>query len=157
MSKEWYAEDSNYFGTSSRAAETWLEMAKKELMLVGGKDIRKAAVEENDTAVYVIEFTLDGDTYRMSYPAMPCKKATSQNLKKAKVQAATFLYHAIKARALDMKILGAKAAFGSFMLVDGLRTVSDVLTGTPSAALPILLNPPKRMASEVVEGIVLND
>lgn len=152
---KYYAEQANYFGTSQRAADTWLKIAEKELVTVGGRVLRKAAVEEESHAAFMIEFLLDGDTFRMVYPVMECRKKTPQNFDKAKVQAATFLYHSVKARALDIKILGARVAFGSWLLVDGKRSVADVVRNGSGAALPKMLQTPQNPTSDVVEGVFI--
>lgn len=100
-----YAEDLNYWRTSQAAPDTWMDKAKAEIKAAGGVVRADAYVNEAGArAAYLLEFDLAGERYRVVWPVL---QSRAGNVRAARVQAATMLYHDLKARALTAKVLGA--------------------------------------------------
>ncbi len=128
-----YAEDTHYWQTSSSSADTWIERAQREIVTVGGRVTAEAFGSEPGTgrAAYILAFEIGGNRYRLVWPVLPSRKGLA---KAARVQAATFLYHDVKARCMSAVVLGTRAAFLPFLLLPDGRTASDA-TGHELAAL----------------------
>ncbi len=133
MIEKTYAETVNYWKTGQSSPDTWLDHAKTEIAAVGGK---------------VLAFELDGEKFRVLWPVLESKTG---NLRAARIQAATALYHEVKAACVKLRFLGARAAFLAYwMLPDGSgRTASEL---TLEDDLPALLGGKPVMALEVSNG-----
>ena len=133
-----YAEDVNYWRTGQSDAETWLDMATRQIEDVGGRLLRVAAVTENERAGFMVEFELDGNRFRLLWPVLQSKTGDG---KSARRQAATALYHDVKARCLAAKFIGARAAFFAFLeLADG-RVAGQLAGDEMAEGLPALFGP----------------
>lgn len=74
-------------------------------------------------AAFMLAFEIKGDKFKIIWPVM---KSKTSNERAARVQAATTLYHYVKAVCLYAAVVGTRTAFFShFMLPDG-RTASEV-------------------------------
>ena len=119
-----YAEDVNYWKTGQTAADTWIDNAKKEIRAVGGQILREAfgSDEATGNSTFMLSFRIGDDTYKILWPVLPSKAG---NTKAARIQAATMLYHDVKAKCMTAKVFGVRTAFLPYvMLTDG-RTVSQ--------------------------------
>jgi len=102
-------------------------------------------------AAYMLAFELDGEGYKVIWPVLPTK---TNNDKAARVQAATLLYHDIKAKCISAAVLGTRAAFFSFLMLPDGRTAADVAIPELIKLAPAMLTagpspPPKERRSEV--------
>jgi len=133
-----YAEDVNYWRTSQRDPESWLDMATRQIEDVGGRLLRVAAVTESARAGFMMEFDLDGNRFRLLWPVL---RSVTGDVKSARRQAATALYHDVKARCLAVKFIGARAAFFAFLeLADG-RVAGQLAGDEMAEGLPALFGP----------------
>lgn len=124
-----YAEDvGNYWKTSNISADGWIERAKKEIVGAGGTVQASAIVtnEETSSTIIMIRFAIADDVYSIRWAAL---ESRTGNHKAAITQAATALYHSIKAKAVEAKFLGERAAFAQFLLLPSGKTVME--TSTP--------------------------
>lgn len=128
-----YAEDVNYWKTGQTAAETWLDKAKEAIRDVGGLVTGSAQMETADGAVFALLFTLAGQHYRINWPVLTLRPATRRtdaqrrtDERAAKIQAATFLYHDVKAKCMIVKIMGGAAAFAQYALLPDGTTVAEM-------------------------------
>jgi hypothetical protein len=117
-----YAEQLNYWKTSRSDPDTWLERAVQELARAKARIDGSGYLVTGGRAVYMVAFTLEGHTFRISWPVLPSRE---QNERAARVQATTMLYHDIKARILAMRVQGALAAFGGYLLIAGGLTLAE--------------------------------
>jgi hypothetical protein len=118
------AEDVNYWKTGSSAPDTWIDRAKKEIAAAGGKVIGEAYGSDNTgRAAYLLEFSFSGERFRAVWPVLPSK---TKNERAARIQAATFLYHEIKARCMAAKVLGVQASFFNYLVLPDGRTASQL-------------------------------
>lgn len=129
-----YAESVNYWQTGRSDPDTWIAKTTKLLREVGGKVTAEAfGKDATGHSAFMLQFELDGSPFRLVWPVLPTR---SGNERAAKIQAATFLYHDIKARCMASVVLGKRAAFMNFLLLPDGRTAGDVATPEIAAQLP---------------------
>ena len=105
-----YAEDVNYFKTGTSAPDTWIDKAKAEIRTAGGKTLSEAYGKDgNGRAAYLLEFSFGAEHFRAVWPVLPTRKLADERA--ARIQAATMLYHDIKAKCVAAKVHGVRAAF----------------------------------------------
>lgn len=133
-----YAEDLNYWKTSKRSADTWIEMAQREIEKAGGLFHGEAFAADaaGGRAAYVIKFSLAGDDFRITWPVLESKSGNGQA---AKVQAATMMYYDIKARCLSARVLGARVSFMSFLILPDGRTAGQASSDDFMRMMPKML------------------
>ena len=132
-----YAEDINYWQTGTSAADTWLDKAKKEIKAAGGKIGNEAfGRDEAGRAAYMLDFSFGAEHFRVVWPVLPSK---SNNERAAKIQAATMLYHDVKAKAVSAKVHGARAAFFQYLLLPDGRAASAAADPELTQVWPKLL------------------
>lgn len=141
MNKQ-FADDLPYWKTSKMSVDSWFEKAKEEIKRAGGQVLSSMYGDDNlGRSAFVIWFKFGQDEFRLSWPVMQPKNP--RDFGAAKVQAVTMLYHVIKARAVEVRVRGARAAFfGDLMLSDG-RTASESTGELFLERLPGLLPAPK--------------
>lgn len=137
-----YAEDVNYWQTSRSSPDDWLERVKKLIAEVGGVVEMEAFGNELETgrSAFMLGFRIGADRFKAIWPVLQAKTG---NTKAAKVQAATLLYHDVKAKCMTAKVFGARQAFFQFWLLpDGQRAV-DLPPAELKQAIPqMFLAPP---------------
>lgn len=116
-----YAEDMNYWKTSTTHAETWIEKAKKEIIKIGGKVHRTGYGEEQKRIVFLMEFQLGNDQFKIAWATLPSK---TNNINAAKRQAATLLYHDVKHKCVMAKIKG-NSAFVEYLVLPNGQTATE--------------------------------
>lgn len=132
-----YAEDLNYWKTSTVSADTWLDKAKKEITDVSGKILSElSGVDENGRAAYMLMFRLNEDEFKIVWPVLQSKKG---ELRAARIQAATMLYHDVKAKCVLAKVFGARHAFHAFLLLPNGRTAGEMTAGDFMRIVPDIL------------------
>lgn len=133
-----YAEDVNYWQTGKASADTWLEKAKKEIRIVGGQVVGSGSFSEDITSRggFMLAFILEGERFTIKWPVLKSKKG---NLQAAQRQAATALYHEVKAACVKVKFLGARSAFFAYLMLSNGRTASEVSSPELLEMLPGLI------------------
>lgn len=152
MPKKLYAEEVNYWQSSTTQPDSWIAKAKKEIenAAVGGKVIGEAFSNFDGNAAYELTFRIGLDHFRVMWPVL---ESRTKNEGAARRQAATFLYHDVKAKCMVAKVLGARKAFvGDLLLPDG-RTIAQAAAPEVLGQLPRLL--PGAATPEVVEGEIV--
>lgn len=149
------AENVNYWQTSKSSPDAWMDKTKRQIVALGGKVLMDAFGNEGDTgrAAFMLMFEIGGDTFKAVWPVLKSRKG---NERAAKVQAATMLYHDVKAKCVSAAVRGPRTSFFSFwMLPDG-RTVSEVSAPELTQLIPALFAPvavtPKLQADNILEG-----
>lgn len=139
------AEDVNYWKTSKSSPDTWMDRSRRQIEKLGGLILLEGFGSEPSLgrAAYMLAFELDGEGYKVIWPVLYSK---TNNEKAARVQAATLLYHDIKAKCISAAVLGARAAFFSFLMLPDGRTAADVAIPELIKLAPAMLtaspNPP---------------
>ena len=152
MNKLPYGEDVNYWKTSSLAPATWIEKTKKLIQKFGGEVLTEGFGSESITgkSAFMLTFEIEGDKFKVIWPVLPSKKGSEGA---ARRQAATMLYHDTKAKCLSAVVLGARAAFFSYLLLPDGRTTSEASFPELAKDIPNLFKSNQLNSGEVIEGI----
>lgn len=135
--KEVYAEEINYWKTGTSSPDTWIDNAKKEIATAGGKVLSEAyGSDSTGRAAYMLEFAFGDERFRAVWPVL---KSKAGNVKAARIQAATMLYHDIKAKCVTAKVHGVRAAFFQYLMLPDGRTAAQVATPDLVTLYPRLL------------------
>jgi len=149
-----YAEDIGcYWKTSKSAPDRWIERAKQQIEEAGGVVLGDGFGSDatSGQSAYMLAFELGGTPYKVTWPVLPTKKPIDGLA--ARVQAATMLYRDIKARCVTAKVLGARSAFFSYLLLPGGGTATDLAAPELVEHIPGLLRSvPALPPGDVVEG-----
>ena len=124
---EIYAEDVNYWKTSSTSPGTWLDRAAAQVEKLGGIVVMKGEGQDPNTGkpTFLFAFTIGEENFKVVWPALPTKD--SRDAKSARIQAATMLFHDIKARCISSYVLGTKTAFFAYYVLENGRAASEFL------------------------------
>jgi len=135
------AEEVNYWKTSRTSPDRWIEKAKAEIARTGGSVLAEAFGSEPQTgrAAYMLAFELGGDRFKIMWPVLQSKTGHKSA---ARIQAATALYHEVKAACVKAKFLGARAAFFAYWLLPDGRAASEMSAPELLEALPKMLASP---------------
>jgi hypothetical protein len=152
-----YAEDMNYWQSSKTAPDTWIEKAKAEIIRAGGKVLGEGFVSEGTTgnAAYMLMFGFGLDSFKAVWPVLPTRSGKYQS--SAKTQAATMLYHDVKARCVAAKVLGTRAAFFNWFVLPTGQTASEAAAPDLVRMIPRILAGPPTGQLQIVEGEFVED
>jgi hypothetical protein len=134
-----FAEDvKSYWKTSNSSPDTWMKRAAKEIEKAGGKVVGEAFGAEASTgrSAYMLSFRIGADHFKVVWPVLPSR---SGNTGAARRQAATMLYHDVKARAVSSRVLGGRAAFFSYLVLPDGRVANQAAVPELLSAIPRLL------------------
>lgn len=132
-----YAEDvGHYWQTSRSPADIWIDRAKKTIKDLGGEIIGDAYGSSSGNAAFMLAFKIKGQNYKVVWPVLP---SFSGKEGAAKIQAATMLYHDVKAKAMTASVLGVEVAFFSYMMLPDGRMSSELAKPELAEAFPKLL------------------
>jgi hypothetical protein len=133
-----YAEDVNYWQTSRTGPDAWLEKAKREIKRSGGIVVGSVIVSDDRTGQtgFMLAFEIGPDRFKLTWPVLRPKQGS---LSAARIQAATALYHEVKAACVKAKFLGTRAAFLAYLLLPDGRTTLEISDTTLSELLPQML------------------
>ena len=122
-----YAEDMNYWKSGQSAPDKWIDDAIRLIEGLGGEVSSQAfGSEQSGKAAYMINFMIDGESFRLIWPVLPVKSGKPSDKIHARRQAATMLYHDVKAKCLKAAIFGARTAFFEHLLLPDGRIASQV-------------------------------
>ncbi len=133
-----YAEDINYWKTSRSFPDAWIDKSKSQIEKLGGTVLAEAFGNEPATgrAAYMLQFEIHGNGFKVVWKVLPTK---SGNEKAARIQAATMLYHDIKAKCVSATVKGARTAFFEYLLLDDGRTAPEATMPELAEGLPLLM------------------
>ncbi len=133
-----YADEVNYWKTGTTAPDTWIDNAKKEIARAGGKVLGEAfGRDESGRAAYMLDFAFGSERFRAVWPVLPIRRP--QDERAARIQAATMLYHDIKAKCVSAKVHGARAAFFQYLALPDGRTAAQLAAPELTTTWPKLL------------------
>jgi hypothetical protein len=114
-----------YWKSSQSSADTWIERTIKLINDFGGQVVNQMQGVDyrSGQAAFMIVFALQGDTFKIIFPVLEPK--SKNDLRAAKIQAATILYHDVKARLVSSLILGARNVFFGNLLLDDGKTAAE--------------------------------
>jgi len=154
MSKLPYCEDVNYWKTGVSSPDTWMEKTKRCIKGINGRILSEAFGNDGTQSAFLLQFQIGNDTFKLIWPVLSSRVG---NEKAARIQAATFIYHDVKAKCDTVRILGARTAFFNYLMLPDGRTaahasVPELMIGIPNLFLP---QTPTLSSGEVIEGEIV--
>jgi len=125
MDKKRYAENMPYWKSGKSQPESWILKAKEEIKAAGGIGIGDGFLDYAGQAAFMLTFRLGEDVFKVMWPVMESKTG---NALAARRQAATMLYHDVKAKCVSARVLGVRKSFFSYLVLGDGRVVSDIGT-----------------------------
>jgi len=138
-----FAEDVNYWKSGKSAPDSWLDKAENQIIKVGGLMLGRASAFDNITGVeaYMLSFEIGDDRFKIVWPVLKCKDENKPgNKMAARRQAATMLYHDVKAKCMIAQIFGMRKAFIPYLVLESGGTVVDMSTYELSISIPQLVS-----------------
>lgn len=135
------AEDLPYWKTGTSAPDKWLEKAATEIERAKGSMEFHGLAKHPKTGkwFYLMRFKIEGDFYKMEWPVLSAWSTAKSAPQACRRQAATMLYHDVKAACVKTRVLGARVAFFAHLEVDGGRTASELGSSELVSAFPLAL------------------
>jgi hypothetical protein len=135
-----FAENVNYWKTGQSSPDTWTDRTKRQIEKLGGTVLAEGYGSESITgrSAFMLAFEIAGDRFKVMWPVLTSK---SGNEKAARVQAATMLYHDIKAKCISAAVLGSRAAFFSFLVLPDGRAMTELSAPELEQVTPAFLAP----------------
>lgn len=119
-----YAEECRYWKTSSSTSEKMLDKTESLIEGFGGRVLQRIDYKDRGRSVFLFVFQLGEDVFRIKWPVLPLERVSDAALRSARLQAATFIYHDVKARCVSSQILGARSAFFNYLMI-GDKTAAE--------------------------------
>ena len=133
-----YAEDvGHYWQTSQSSPDVWIDRAKKVIKDLGGEILADGYGSAGGQAAFMLAFKFKSDNYKVVWPVLPTYSGKDAS---AKRQAATMLYHDVKAKAMTASVLGIQVAFFSYMPLPDGRIAGELAKPELADAFPKLLS-----------------
>ena len=134
-----YAETINYWKSGTSSPDKWIEDATRQIKNLGGRVLMEGFGKDGEgRAAYMLAFEIKGDRFKAVWPVLPSK---GKNERAARIQAATMLYHDIKAKSISATVLGVRAALFSYLALPDGRTAAEVSTPELAQSIPELFGP----------------
>ncbi len=132
-----FAEDiGHYWKTGGSSPDTLLDRAKSVITNLGGIVTADAYGSIEGRAAFMVTFEFEEERFKVVWPVLPSRTNDNQA---AKRQAATLLYHDIKAKAMAASVLGTRVAFFSYMMLPDGRSASELAKPELSGVFPLQL------------------
>ncbi len=142
MSDEPFAEELNYWNSSTAGADSWLGKAEDLIRKYGGEVSASGSGMSDGKQAVMLEFQFGDERYRLVWPALKSKhKGHDETMKfrrSAMRQAATMVYHEVKAAAVRFRVAGPRFAFFNYLVLPNGQVVGEL-------AAPDLLNAAPKM------------
>lgn len=116
------AESLPYWRTSKSGPDAWTRKAAREIERAGGIVIAEGFAREADRSAYMMVFEVGADRFKVLWPVLESK---ANDTRAERVQAATMLFHDVKARAVTARVLGARTAFMAYLMLPDGRTAGQ--------------------------------
>ena len=130
-----FAEDVNYWKTGKSSPDVWMDKAKAQIAKISGVVLAEGFGSDGDgRAAYMLGFELAGERFKIVWPVLTSKGG---DVRSARRQAATMLYHHVKAACMSSVVLGSRAAFFAHLMLPDGRVASQV--ANPELAIPKML------------------
>lgn len=127
----------HYWQTSKSSPDDWLDKTERLIEGHGGRVLSRGYGKADGRAAYMIGFELEGNRYKIVWPVLSTKRSEQA----ARIQAATLMYHDVKAKIVSSLVLGNRAAFFQYMMLNDGRTVTEVADPELAIVLPDLNMP----------------
>jgi len=133
-----FAEDiGHYWQTSQSSPDQWIDRTRKLIESLDGIMLAEGFGSVEGRSAYMMAFKFGEDQFKVVWPVLPSRAGKTLATRR---QAATLLYHDIKAKAMTASVLGTKVAFFSYILLPDGRAASELANPELSQAFPLQLN-----------------
>ena len=130
-----FAEDiGHYWKTSQSSPDQWIDRTRKLIESLDGVVLAEGFGSVEGRAAYMMAFKFGEDPFKVVWPVLPSRTGAILATRR---QAATLLYHDIKAKSMTASVLGMKVAFFSYLMLPDGRTTSELATPELSGAFPL--------------------
>lgn len=129
-----YAEDINYWKTSKSSTESWVDKTKKLITGINGTIHTEMIGTVNGKSAVMLGFIIEDNNFKIVYPVLAIRK--DADLLSAKRQAATAMYHEVKALVVSAKFRGIRGAFHSYLVLADGRTAGELSAPEIRDAIP---------------------
>lgn len=136
-----FAERCNYWKTSRTSPDVWLDKTINIIRQFEGELLSSGYGTEYLTgrAAYMVRFRVGQEVFRITWPVLPTESDRPVDELAARRQAATMLFHDVKAKCVAAQVLGARTAFLPWMETADGRTVAQISDPELLNATPQLL------------------
>ena len=133
------AEDVNYWRTGQRDPDTQLDRAAQLILDAGGVIVSRGLGMFGGHESVLLGCGIGEEEYRICWPVLPTRTEHSKDRRAARIQAATFVYHDVKAKCMSAQVLGWRTAMLPYLLTSNGLTVAELGNEDLVRALPKLL------------------
>ena len=133
------AESVNYWRTGRADPDTLLDRAENHIVAAGGKITARGHGRFGGDESVLLAFEIEGEHYRITWPVLPTRDDERSTRRAARVQAATFVYHDVKAKCLAAQVLGWRTAMLPYLLTASGKTLAELSAPELARCLPRLL------------------
>lgn len=121
-----YAYECPFWKTGKSSPDVWIEKTKKLIIKAGGDHIIESYGSEHSTgrAAFMIAFAIGEDKFKLVWPVLLIRD--DSEMRAAKIQAATMLYHDVKNKCVKAMVFGARTAFFEHLMIEDGRSLSEV-------------------------------
>lgn len=135
-----FAEDVNYWRTGQRDPDTLLDHAERHIVDAGGTIDARGIGRFGGNESVLLGFTIGGERFRITWPVLKTRNDDDRAMRRAaRIQAATFVLHDVKAKSLAAQVLGWRSAMMPYLLTANGRTLSELSAPELESCLPKLL------------------
>jgi len=131
-----FAEEANYWKSGNSSPDTWIEKAIKQIDSIGGSVNSHAFGADGGKSAFMLQFDLDGQQFKIVWPVLESK---SGNYLAARRQAATMLFHHVKAKCISAQVLGARVSFFAHLMLPDGRVAHQVADNRIERDVPQML------------------
>lgn len=132
-----FAEDvGHYWQTGQSSPDVWMARTRQLIEDLGGAVLAEGFGSIEGHGAYMLAFRIEDIEFKAIWPILPTK---SGRVTAARRQAATMLYHDIKAKAMTASVLGTKTAFFSYLMLPDGRVASELADPELSESFPLQL------------------
>ncbi len=124
-----FGEEVSYWKTGQSDADTWIAKAKKKIEEVGGEVEAEGfgSDAKSGHSAFMLSFFLEGERFKIVWPVLPSKQ---ENVLAARRQAATMIYHDVKAKCISAQVLGVRMAFFCYLELPDGRLMGQIATAS---------------------------
>jgi len=133
------AESVNYWKTGRSDPDTLLDRAERHIVDAGGTITARGLGMFVGHEAVLLGFEIGGEAFRITWPVLPTRDDERASRRAARIQAATFVYHDVKAKCLTARVLGWRTAMLPYLLTNNGRTVAELSSPELESCLPRLL------------------
>lgn len=134
-----FAEDiGHYWKTGESSPDVILGRTRRLIESTGGAVVAEAFGAVEGQAAFMMAFTIGQDNFKVVWPVLTSRTGSPSA---AKRQAATLLFHDIKAKVMTASVLGAKVAFFSYLMLGDGRVAGELANPELADAFPLQLGP----------------